>query len=373
MATTMFQLRWRRVRAAWALGAAFFAGSGLVPAHAIVVGAGRFDQMVSASDAIVKFRVARIEEAPSEMIGFSGTVLSVLKADGEPIAPEQTFEAAFPIWPEDLGLKLAVGKTVLLVLKRYAGVLRVDWNMRAIMPAAEGPAVYAEDAATERKIFLELQAFLETGGEGRAQARILALMGALGDAGDLDYFAVQADSSDPWVRRGAHAAAAQIDPRPERIEPLIEDFKAHLADPSSIGSEEDHVFWQVCDDVHVASRCGDCGMEEPLTSRARAYLPVYRILVDCAPPGYGRLPVGIEGLRNVGTVDDLPRLARFLDHETIWVRHDVFEGLGRILGFPCKRPMIISYMLPLPPEVGIWERDTRAALERMLAEQGAQR
>ena len=54
---------------------------------------------------------------------------------------------------------MSKGKTILLVLKRYEGVLRVDWNMRAILPAAEGSVAYAADAATERKIFLELQAF----------------------------------------------------------------------------------------------------------------------------------------------------------------------------------------------------------------------
>ncbi len=373
MIPATFQLRGRRVRAAWALGAAVFALSGLAPAHAILVGAGRFDQMVSASDAIVKFRVERFEEAPFEMIGFSGTVLYVLKTDGEPIAPEQTFEAAFPVWPEDLGLKSAAGQTVLLVLKRYEGALRIDWNMRAILPAVEGAGAVAEDAAPERKIFLELQAFLETGGDGREQARILALMGALGDAGDLAFFESQAASADPWVRRGAQAAAAQIDPRPERIEPLIEDFKTHLADPVATGSEEDLVFWQIYDDVHWASRCGDIRREESLASRAKAYLPVYRVLIDRAPPGYGRIPIGIEGLRNVGTVDDLPRLVRFLDHEKRWVRHDVLEGLGRILGHPCKRPLITSYEMPLPPGVESWERETRAELERILAEQNARR
>ena len=107
-------------------------------------------------------------------------------------------------------------------------------------------------------------------------------------------------------------------------------------------------------------------MEEPLASRARAYLPVYRTLVDRAPPGYGRLPVGIEGLKNVGTLHDLDRLCRFLDHEKTWVRHDVLEGLGRILGFPCKRPLITSYDLPLPPGVELWEQEVRTVLEGRL-------
>ena len=368
MAPTTIQRRWRRMLAAWALGAAIFAASGQVSVHAIVYGLGRFDQMVADADVIAKFRVDRIEEAPSEMIGFSGTMRSVLKTDGEPIATGQTFEVAFPIWPEDLGLKLAVGQTALLILKRSEGALQVDWNLRAILPAVDESVAYAEDAAPGHKLFQELQAYAETVGEGWAHAEILTLLSALAKPGDLDYFVRQADSPDPWVRRGARAAAARIDPRPERVQLLVEDFEAYLDDPGA-----DHEFWEIYDDVYWASRCGAWGMEEPLASRARAYLPVYRILVDRAPPGYGRLPVGIEGLKNVGTADDLPRLARFLDHETIWVRHDVLEGLGRILGFPCKRPMITSYEMPLPPEVESWERETRAELERRLAEQGGRR
>ena len=354
--------------AAWVLGVAIFAASGQVPVQAIIYGLGRFDQMVADADVIAKFRVARFGEAPDEMISFSGTVLSVLKTDGQPVAPKQTFQAAAPIWPTDLGLVYAEGRTVLLILKRYDGALQIDGNMWAILPVVEGPVACAADASPERKMFLELQAYLNTVDSGQAQALILSLLGALGDGGDLDFFERQAESSDPWVRRGAHAAAAQIDPRPERVQLLVEDFEAHLDDPG-----EDHEFWEIYCDVRWASRCGAWGMEEPLTSRARAYLPVYRILVDRAPPGYGRLPMGIEGLKNVGTADDLPRLARYLDHETIWVRHDVLEGIGRILGFPCKRPMITSYGLPLPPEVESWERETRAELARRLAEQGVQR
>ena len=352
--------------AAWALGAAIFVASGQVSVQAIICGLGRFDQMVADADVIAKFRVERFGEAPAEMIGFSGTVLAVLKTDGQPVAPEQTFEVAAPIWPTDLGLEPAAGKTVLLVLKRREGTLQIDWNMRAILPAAAGPGACAEDAALGRKLFLELQAHLETESEGRARAQILALMGGLGDAGDLEYFAGQAESADPWVRRGAHAAAAQIEPRGERIQRLVEDFMDHLADPAATGPEADHVFWRVFDDVNVASRCGAWGMEEPLASRARAYLPVYRTLVDRAPPGYGRLPVGIEGLKNVGTLQDLDRLCRFLDHEKTWVRHDVLEGLGRILGFPCKRPLITSYEMPLPPGVELWEQEVRTVLEGRL-------
>ena len=133
--------------AAWALGAAMFAASGRVSVQAIVVGLGRFDQMVADADVVAKFRVERFGEAPAEMIGFSGAVLSVLKTDGGAIPEEWILEAAAPIWPEDLGLEQAAGKTVLLILKRSEGVLHVDGNMRAILPAVDGAVAYAADAA----------------------------------------------------------------------------------------------------------------------------------------------------------------------------------------------------------------------------------
>ena len=349
------------------LGAVIFAASGLLSAQAIVVGGGRFDLMMASANVVAKVRVERMVEAPSEMIGFSGTVLSVLKTDGEPVPEELVLEAATPIWPDDLGLEFAEGKTVLLVLNRHEGVLHVDWNMRAILPALSDSIPNAENVPPARKVFLELRAFLETVGDGRTQARILALLGALGDAGDLEFFGGLAESADPWVRRSARAAAARIDPRPERIQFLVEDFMVHLADLEATGSEEDRVVWEIYDDVYWASRCGDFGREVALASRAKAYLSVYRVLVDRAPPGYGRISIGIEGLRNVGTGDDLPRLARFLDHETDWMRHDVLEGMGRILGLPCKRPPIPSYGRPLPPEVAAWEQRTRAELEKRMS------
>ncbi len=110
-------------------------------------------------------------------------------------------------------------------------------------------------------------------------------------------------------------------------------------------------------------------MEEPLTSRARAYLPVYRVIVDKAPPNYASLYIGLEGLKNVGTREDLFRLYRFRDHEKDWVRHDVLEGLGRILGKSVKRPQITSYGLPLSPEVASWEKKILVEIKQALKEQ----
>lgn len=339
--------------------------SPLRPAHAVIVGGGRFDKLISDSEVIVKFCVTKVEKAPFEMIGFSGKVLSVLKVDGKPVASEQTFQTPFPLWPKDLGLEFGERQVVILVLQRTDGVLRIVNNTGAILPATGIQSPNSSKDSAARRVFIELKSFLAITADEMAKARILILLSQLASPDDLDAFVRHSASPKPWVRRAALAAVARIKPEPAHICPLVEDFKAHLANP-----EKDYVFWELYDDVRWAARCGAFGMEESLTSRARAYLPIYRTLVDRASPNYHCVYVGIEGLKNVGTHEDLRRLYKFRSHEKAWARHDVLEGLGRILGKPVKRPEIISYEMPLPPEVAPWERKTLAELEKMLTEQG---
>jgi hypothetical protein len=111
-------------------------------------------------------------------------------------------------------------------------------------------------------------------------------------------------------------------------------------------------------------------MEQPLASRAVAYLPIYRVLVDEAPPGYQRVNVSIEAFHDVGTREDLARLYRFHNDEKAWIRHEVLEGIGRILGVPVKRPYIMGYGPTLPAGVDAWERKTQADLEQRLKAEG---
>jgi hypothetical protein len=338
----------------------------LQPAQAILVGGGSFDELISDGGVIVKFHVTKVEKARFEMIGFSGKVLSVLKADGKPVASEQTFQAPAPVWPKDLGLGLGEGQKVILVLRRTPdGALCIENNMGAILPATKVQSANGSRGSPSRQVFIELKSVLAITADEIAKARILILLSQLASRDDLHIFVRLSTSPEPWVRRAALVAVARIKPEPAHILPLVEDFKAHLANP-----ENEYVFWKLYDDVRWAARCGAFGMKEALASRARAYLPIYRTLVDKAPPGYDHVYVGIEGLKNVGTREDLRRLYEFHGHRKAWVRHDVLEGLGRILGKPVKRLEIISYEMPLPPEVAPWEEKTLSHLEKVLREQG---
>jgi hypothetical protein len=73
---------------------------------------------------------------------------------------------------------------------------------------------------------------------------------------------------------------------------------------------------------------------------------------------------------SVGTREELARLYRFHNDEKVWIRHEVLEGIGRILGVPVKRPYVTSYGMPLPPGADAWERATQADLEQHLKAEG---
>lgn len=335
-------------------------------AHAVLVGGGRFDLMVSKAEVIVRARVTKIGTAPFERIAFEGAVLSTLKTDGKPVPKTQSFGAPAPLWPTELGLEFREGQVVLLVLTRKGGGgLNIVNNLGAVLPAAKHRLPDNTKRSVERSVFLELRSLLEETTDALALAKIMVLLSHVASKDDLEVFASYAASRDPWIRRGAYAAMARLDPRPSRISPIVRDFEVHLENP-----DMDHAFWDIYTDVEWASRCGSFGMDEYLTSQARAYLPVYRMLLDRAPPDYQSIFIGIEGLKNVGTREDLGRLYRFHAHPKAWVRHDVLEGLGRILGKCVKRPMITSYEMPLPAEVAPWEKATLAELQQLLRTQG---
>lgn len=335
-------------------------------AHTVLVGGGRFDLMVSKAEVIVRARVTKIVTAPFERIAFEGTVLSTLKTDGKPVPKTQSFGAPAPLWPTELGLEFREGQLVLLVLTRKGGGgLNIVNNLGAVLPAAKHRPPDNTKRSPEKSVFLELRSLLEETTDALPLAKVLVLLSHVASKDDLEVFASYAASRDPWIRRGAYAAMARLDPSPSRISPIVRDFEVHLENP-----EMDHVFWDIYTDIGWASRCGDFGMDEHLTSQARAYLPVYRILLDRAPQDCRGIDIGIEALKNVGTREDLGRLYRFHAHPKAWVRHEVLEGLGRILGKCVKRPMITSYEMPLPAEVAPWENAALAELEPMLRAQG---
>jgi hypothetical protein len=107
-------------------------------------------------------------------------------------------------------------------------------------------------------------------------------------------------------------------------------------------------------------------MDVDIAARARAYLPIYRVLIDKSPSDYQHVCTAIEALKDVGTREDIPRLYKYIDHEKAWIRHDVLEGIGHILGMKIKRPLIPSYGMPLPVEVEPWEKKTRFIIEQTL-------
>ena len=335
-------------------------------AHAVSVGAGRFDQMISTADVIVKVRVTEVEHGLSEMIAFSGEILSTLKTDGKPVSGWQSFEAPYPLWPSELGpKKLREGELLLLVLSRREGKLNITNNLGAILPASGQQLADTTNRSAEQNVFLELKSLLDKASNNFAVAKILVLLSHVALRDDLPTFSPYSKHHDPWIRRASYAAMARLDPQPSRVHSIVRDFDAHLKD-----TKKDHLFWDIYVDVAWASRCGSFGMEESLTSRARAYLPIYRTLLDKSPQDYQCLYIAIEGLKDVGTREDLLRLYRYRAHEKAWIRHNVLEGLGRILEKPVRRPRITSYEISLPTGVDVWERTTLTELEQVLKTQG---
>jgi len=337
-------------------------------AQAILIGAGGFDWLVQNGKIIVKAQVTGIgDKPPFEMIAFEAKVMEVLKSDGELIGNKLFIEAAFPLWPKDLGITFAEKQVVLLVLKRVNGKLGVVNNRGAILPAINSKIHHGNCSSITRKVFDELRAFLPQARNKFAKGLVLVHLSQLASNKDEKIFLPYMKSKNIWVRRAALASLLRINPTPERIQAAVEDFSNHLSEPS-----DDRLFWEMYTDVQWAARCGSWGMEKNMTSRAKAYLPIYRVLIDEVPSDYQRVHVAVSGLKNVGTRKDIKRLYSYLDHKKAWIRHDVFEGLGRILGMKIKRPLILGYQTPenLSPKVKAWENKTRSSIEKALANEG---
>jgi hypothetical protein len=349
--------------------------------NAVIVGAGRFDKLIQNAEIIVKARVIQIDEPPFEMISFKAEVITVLESDSNQIPNQLFLEAPDPIWPKDLGVPCVENQVVLLVLQRVNGQLAFVNNLGAILPATDTKIRHNNRSSVTRKVFDELRAFLPhagtsmvngklpsflyQGGSEYEKALVLVYLSQLASDEDEKVFLPYVESMDEWLRRAALASLLRINPTSERIQAAVIDFCNHLSNPS-----EDFLFWEMYIDVQWAARCGSFGMEKNLTTRAKAYIPIYRVLIDKAPPGYQRVYVAIEALKDVGTREDIKRLYKYLDHEKAWIRHNVLEGLGRILGMEVKRPTVTSYEMPLPPGVEQWEKETRTAIEKILANEG---
>ena len=337
-------------------------------AQGVIVGNGPLDRLVEHADAIVKARVTHIGEPPFEMITFEANVIATLKSDGLAIPDRLDIEAPFPTWPTDLGLSYTENQVVLLMLQRRDGEISLVNHLRAILPATDSAISPPANDSPMGRVFAEVTACLPCMADDSTKGIALVLLSLLGSADDEDVFLPYVESEDQWLARGAQAALLRIEPTPERVKLAVDDFSAHLlAEPEA--DQQDYRFWEMYQDVAWSSRCGAFGMDETLVTRARTYLPIYRVLLDKAPAGYQCVSTAIEALKDVGTREDVSRLYEYVDDEKASVRHEVLEGIGRILGLEVKHPYILSYMMPLPARVEQWEKETRSTIEEAMTKE----
>lgn len=330
--------------------------------QAVAIGAGRFDQLIENATLIIKGRVARIDNPHFEMIAFKADVIDTLKTDGGEIPTQLYFEAPFPLWPEHLGIPYAPGQCVLLVLNRANGKIVIENNQGAILPAISGKLNPDPNSSATRKVFEELWACLDPTQDQTAKGFILVHLSQLATKEDEKRFLPYMNSENQWLRRGALASLIRINPSPDLINQAVDDFSQHLSAPC-----DEFLFWKMYVNVKWSARCDSFGMDKELTARAKAYLPIYRALIDKAPGDYQHISVAIDALKSVGTSEDISRLYKYIDNDKAWMRHEVLEGIGRILGMKVKRPAILAYREPLSPEVKAWETETRSVIDQKLA------
>lgn len=357
-----------------------------VQSYAVLIGAGRFDQLIQKAEIVVKARVTPIDESSFGIIDFKADIIAVLKSDGAPIAKRLLLRSAIFIWPNDLGVEFEEKQVVLLVLRRVNGKLVVKNHARAILPAADSKMRHVNCSSVTKRVFNELCAFLPQAEDKLAKGLVLVLLSQLASRENEKMFLPYMKSKNKWLRCAALASLLRINPTPKRIQTAVADFNDHLCTPFEPSKDrrlrvryapgeykevflppKDQLFWKMYQDVQWASRCGAWGMEKNMTARAKAYLPIYRVLIDKAPPNYQRVHIAISGFKNVGVREDIRRLYKYVDDEKTWMRHDVLEGIGRILGMKIKRPLITSYCMPLPLNVKPWEKKARSTIEKALA------
>ena len=354
-----------------------------VQAYAMLMGTGQFDRLIHNAEIVIKAKVVPQKEGGFGDITFNAKVISILKSDGEPIPENLSLNSAIFIWPTDMGVPFEKKQAVLLVLRRAEGRLNVVNNFRAILPATKSKIDHKSGNSIRRKVFDELHAFLPQAKGEASQALVLVHLSFLASKTDEKIFLPYLKSKDKRLQHAALASLNRISPTAKRIQATAADFENHLSkNPVDYsvykprhhpqGIPDDHLFWEIYKDVKWVSRCGAWGMEKNMTERARAYLPIYRMLIDKAPADYQRVHVGIEALKNVGAREDVHRLYKYLNHKNAWIRHNVLEGLGRILKIKIKRPSIPSYEMPQSRSTHIveWEKQTRATIKKALIEEG---
>ncbi len=154
------------------------------PVQALIVGAGRFDQLIKNAEIIVKVRVTQIDDLHFEMIAFKANIALVLRGDGAAIPNQLQIEAPSPIWPKDLGVPFAKDQIVLLVLERKNGRVGIRNHLRAILPATESGVHDKNHGSVTRMVFDELHAFLPQAEEGTAKGLVLIHISQLASRAD---------------------------------------------------------------------------------------------------------------------------------------------------------------------------------------------
>ncbi|MBW8014559.1 MAG: hypothetical protein FVQ82_00070 [Planctomycetes bacterium] len=351
--------------------------------NAMLIGGGRFDWLIDKAEVVVKAQIAPIEEGGFGNITFQAKVISILKSDGKPISKNLFLGSSIFIWPNDLGVPFEKKQVVLVFLRRIGGELEVVNNFRAILPATKSAIKHKDDSAISRKVFDELHAFLPKVTDEVSQALVLVHLSHIALKTDEKIFLPYVKSKNKWHRRAALACLLRISPTNERIKATVADFESYLSrTPVSPLTEiitsddfskarDDQLFWSMYQDVQWVSRCGAWGSENNMKARAIAYLPIYRILIDDAARGNKNIYIGIDALKSIGTREDIHRLYKHLNHEKASLRHDVIEGIGRILGMNIKRPHIQSYLMPesRAGHIQKWEKEMQAIIKKAIEEE----
>lgn len=354
-------------------------------ANAMLVGGGKFERIIEKAEIVVKAKAVPQKEDGFGGITFTAKVISILKSDGEPIPEHLSLHSVIFNWPIDMGVPFEKEQVVLLVLQRTnkGKVIEVN-NSRTILPATNSQIAHKSDSTIQRKIFDELHAYLRQAKDGAFRALVLVHLSCLASKNDEKTFLPYLKSKDERLRQAALASLIRISPTGKRIQSAAADFEKHLSKkpadyrvykfnhyPGEM--TEDQLFWKIYEDVGWVSICGAKGIDRKMTmrDRAKAYLPIYRVLIDKSPADYKGVPVGITALKFVGTRQDVHRLYKKLDHKQEWVRHFALEGIGRILKTEIIRPNS-SYGTPQmrPDQIVEWEKRAQNTIKKAMIKEG---
>jgi hypothetical protein len=380
------------------------------PARGAISGAAPIGWVLDEADVVVVGRVTWMGGGLLERIRFAVEIEEVWRGDGQPLPKAATLEVSTQVWPAALGLPYERGWPVALFLSRsqtqwrprppklgecepqeecftvdvvdVEGLFLIN-NRFAVLPVSEGRSASSANDLRD-VVFERVAGFLGMVEEGltpeglkppawtpspnvpdrrEAVANLLALLGELAYSENLALFTRYAESPDELIASAARAAILRTAPSASAVEALVRDIAVSL---ETDGCSGPHLRQGIpFPDLGYAARAGAFGMDPELVRRAAAYLPIYRLFADAGCRG-----MAIEALSDVGTFEDIPRLAAVLEDLRGSVRHDALQGLERLLGLDLdKKPMIPAYGpdASLPDAALLWEREAQNAVRAALA------